>query len=791
MPRSRSRKKRSSRDTRSARVPDSLVLLELLEMSGTGDEDGAADPLLFDMFDRAAWSFHAGPDPWYTEQGSLSRDFARLRAREWFLLEFELPSGLTPAEEWILEREGEPGSAGRRRSVERFVNSECGVFDVEDIRADGLLRLVPSLGGDPVLARPIDRGAEMLRVFQSDLPQFGKGDTIVTRLYWLDDERAELSAGTDRIGAEAKAALLADPPNAKALRSALVLEALFGADAGRLLSVAGDVRFPRLVDELLAVLSDGTFRYRHLWRELEGEPDPVAVARQLLSELDQWTVVEQELLACGVAGAWLRRMEAAAGRTMTPATLERQRRDIEEHVRTILDVPGEPELRLAPDVPRLAMSLEDADEIAKLSTDPVEWVVDLRPDDGLGFDRISLSSSPYPRVCAVVEQDIDPFDALAQDEGEMAGKSAGGDEEDEELPVEVSQPGGRDEGLEEDLTEDDLDDLEEKALDDADGLGEEGTGDEAVPELIQKAPVREGEDEALVALTALVEGLLAGEEPLPRPRRIVFRQRRVAALLDETLRDAGLEVALRYLTGVVDAALDEGPDALEEDEDLEAQQAATGESDAVQALSDEERTLHQRLLDAARRSRNGLESLALETQEFDTAPVIITPAQPLEFPFATLEGEETRVLAFAVVTRPAVKGLTLDVFFVSPTAAAPLDFRGRDGQALLDPTDLVMMEIGDLEDIDPGHLDDMKAAGWPCGKEGSCVIAVRQRPDAAAAFLRGRELAVMAGVMEAVAALAEHADNGPGWEESLAVDVRVEPLGDVKAEWRAPWPPAE
>jgi hypothetical protein len=709
-----------------------LDLLTLVEEAG-GDEEDRGDATILDMFDRAAWSFHAGPDAWYLGPGSVSWHLARLRAREWFLLEFELTSGLTPAEEWIIEHEGEPGSGGERRAVERFVNSECGVFDVEDVGADGWLRLAPILGGDRIRARPIERGSEMVPGWVEGLPHFATGDTIAGRLYWLDDDRAELSAGTDRISAGAKASLAADPPAVQALRSGLVVETLFGADAARLLSATGDVRFPQLVAELLLALSDGTFDYWRLWSELEGESDPVALTRQMLAELNEWTVVEQVLLANAVAGAWLRRREATAGRAAAPATLERERHALEEHVRTVLDAPGDPELLLPSNTRRLAMSPEDRAEIAALRSDAIEWVVDVRHDDRVFSDRIRPVSEPYPLICAVVEQDVDPFDIVE-----------GGDE------------------------------------------GEAGDED-GEPQLIEEARVGAEDDETEVALELLVGALRGREEGLPRPQRIVFRQRRVAARLDETLRDAGFDVTLRYFSDVVDAAMLDLVDDEQED-DVRKRPVAGRPVDAGQRLSEEEQRLYRRLLTEGTRCREGLESLAATVPETDPAPIVVTPAQPVAFPFATLEGDESRVGSFAIVPRSRRGGVMVEVYFVPPAAGAALDFRGRDGEALLLRSDWVMLDVGEVGWMDAEHVRDMTAAGWPCGREGLCVVGVRQRPLASAAFLREAEIDVMAGVMEAVAALIERLDEDLLWEESGAVDVRVEPFGDAKVEWRAPWP---
>lgn len=797
MPRSRSRKKPSGRDSRSTRVPDSLILLHLLEKLDVFEADGqdaeiaqdgetANDLLLLDAFDRAAWSFHAGPDAWYLEAGSVSRELARLRAREWFLFEFELPSGLTAAEEWVLQREGEPGSGGERRAVERFVNSECGVFDVDEVRADGWLRLLPALGGDSILARPIERGGEMVPGPRTPLPVFKNGDTFVGRLYWLDEKRAELSAGADRISAEARESLLADPPGPSALRSGLVVESLFGADAGRLLSLAADVRFPRLVDDLLAALSDGTFDYRRLWRELENEADPVAVARQLLAELDEWTVVEQELLACGVVGAWLRRREARAGRPITPETFARERGMLEEHLRTVLDVPRQPELRLAADTPRMALPPEDEAEIAALPTDPTEWVVDVRRDDWPMIDRILPSASPFPLVCAFVEQDISAFDDVGG--GEEGGAGAADFPRDADADeFEGSTEPSDDDLDEDDLGEDDLgpDDLDEDEVEEGTGAEEEGA-----PRLIQKAPIGEGDNEAAVALRALADALLAGEAPLPRPRRIVFRQRHLAAVLAETLRDAGFDLALRYFTEVVDVAtMDVGPSEVDEAAgphlaDSGKRPAAAGQQEGAPGISEEERRLHQRLLQATERARSGLEGLASVTRESGTAPIIVAPAAPLEFPFATLEGQEDRVQAFAVVPRSGREGLAAEIFLLPPAVDPASRFAGGEGEALLDPIDRMTIELGDIEKLDERDVREMEAAGWPCAGQASCLLAVRQRPDAPRAFLRGRALDVAAGVMEAVAALTARVGDDAEWDEPAAVDTRVEPLGEAAVSWR-------
>ena len=136
-----------------------MELLDSLDHPDVDDNDDDAGWLLRDAFDRAAWSFHAGPGPRYAATGSLARNLARLRAREWFLFECELPSGLTAAEEWVADREDEPGSDWIRRAVRRFVNSECGLFDVLEVSPSGWLHLAPLPDGAPVRARTISTTA--------------------------------------------------------------------------------------------------------------------------------------------------------------------------------------------------------------------------------------------------------------------------------------------------------------------------------------------------------------------------------------------------------------------------------------------------------------------------------------------------------------------------------------------------------------------------------------------------------------------------------------------------------
>lgn len=795
MPRSRSRSRRNGprRRPRPALGRDSLVLLDLLDLfEEVGDEEGdegetMTQLVLLDAFGRASWSFHAGPDAWYFDPGSPSRHLARFRAREWFLFEFTLPSGETPAEEWLLERDGQPGSAAERRAIGRFLASECGVFDVEEVRADGWLRLAPVLGGAKVLARPIDRATEMLPPHVA-VPAFAQGDTIVTRLYRLDAERAEMSAGADRIGPEVKELLLSDPPGAAALRSGLVVESLFGADAGRLLAAAGDAAFPGLMDDLLDLLSDGSFDYERLWRELDGEADPVAVARQLLAELDEQTAVEQEMVACGVVGAWLRRRQASAGAAITPETVVLERHLLEQHVRTILDVPGDLELRLPAGARALAMAPEDRAHLAGLPVEPVQWVVDLRRDDRASLGSIRLSAEPYPRICAVVEQESEAFGIPGepgeagedQETGRLDERDAAGDEPDDEAEADDL-----------DLDDLDLDDLDEEELADLEGEGTEDLGDlsdEPGATLVEEAAVGEGEDEAEVALEVLVDALRGREEGQGRPERVLFRQRRVAALLGETLREVGLGVGLRYFSEAVDVAmlgddLTDGEEGTELAEEPEAEGEAAGHE--TRKLSSEEQRAAQRLAQAAQRALGLGEE---ETPREWEAPVLVTPAHPLEFHFVTLEGERRQLQSFAVVPVPQSEGRDVQVLFLPPSAGDPPDFRGREGEGVLDYTDRVTIETADTEDVAKKNLAHLRATGWPCGDAAMCTVAVRRRLDAPPVLLSGAVLDIVAAVVEAAGALLSQLDDDTPWQEARSIELRVEPLGEVTVTWRSPWP---
>ncbi|RPJ70511.1 MAG: hypothetical protein EHM24_15315 [Acidobacteria bacterium] len=793
MPRSRSRKKRGGRQARGARVSDSSILIDLLGLlDRAGFDATGADLVLLDAFERAAWSFHAGPGPGYAGPGSLEQNLAGLRAREWFLFEFELPSGLTAAEEWVLEREGEPGSAGDRRAVSRLVNGECGVFDVRDLRRDGSMILAPLPDGDPVTARTIERGFEMLPGSDAALPQFGPGDTIAGRLYWLDDNRAELSAGAGLVSPEARARLLADPSPRKELRSGLALEAILGADASMLLSAAADACYPSVVNNLLLALSDGTFEYRGLWRELEGEPDPVAVTRQLLLELDAWTGVEPELLAWAVAGAWLRRRGAAAGRALTPEALARERRALDSHVRTVLDVPAHaawPEPAAGTPV---EISSDDMASIADLEADEVEWIVDVRPADWRRPDSTAFSPSPFPLACAIVEQAITPFDGLeagARDENEEADE----DEDDEEAgdPWRGDQPRRSGSGradLGDNPHEEPLEDEEEDPFgdkldeDEPDDTGLEGA-DEGGPLLLHAAIVNEGEDEVEVVLDALVETLLA-EGRVARPRRIVFRQRALAARLGETLRDAGLDVALRHFTEAVDVAtMDVG---LEEEEEAKRHAGAANErADAgdVTPASELERRSYERLVDAARRAREGLDILASNGREEEEVAFRLALAQPLSFPFNTLEGVEDQVGSIAIVVDDLSADLSVRIHLAAPGAASRFDCHGPAGDLLIETGDTFVLEICDPADGDDDFPRLLREAGLGPPSDGSWVTPLRFRRDRPSAYLRGRELEVAAGVMEAAAAVAERVPEARR-EEPITEQTRVEPLGDVTVEWR-------
>jgi hypothetical protein len=187
MPRSRSRSKHGRRAARTPEKSDSLVLLDLLQMiEDDSYEDARPGELIGASFSRAAWTFHAGPPGHDEDPTSREWALARLRAREWYLFEFELESGLTPAEEWVLDLEGTPGTANRRRAVERLVNGQCGVFDVLEVGEDGRMVLAPLPDGETVSAWLIDDAYRMLEPTAPPLLQFQQGDTIAGRLFWRE-----------------------------------------------------------------------------------------------------------------------------------------------------------------------------------------------------------------------------------------------------------------------------------------------------------------------------------------------------------------------------------------------------------------------------------------------------------------------------------------------------------------------------------------------------------------------------------------------------------------------------
>lgn len=806
MPRSRSRKKRGRQD-RAPRVPDSSVLTHLLELLNLGGyTDELSDLLLLDAFERAAWSFYRGAGPRYADAGtgSLEHNLARLRAREWFLFELELPSGLTAAEEWVASREGEPGSGAERRAVTRFINGECGVFDVRDIRPDGWIFLSPLPNGDPVIARPIARGLDMLPGQESALPDFAPGETIAGRLYWLDDDRAELSAGTTLVSTAARARLLADPPRREELLSGLALEAALGADASTLLSSAAEPCFPSLVQQLLSALSDGTFDYRRLWRELEGEPDPIAVTRQLLWELDGWTEVEPELLARAVVGAWLRRREADAGRSLTPETLSRERRLLEDHVRTVLDVPAEPAWPEAAARTQVAMSDDDVASIAKLEADETEWVIDVMPADWGQPHVAAFSPAPFPLAVVIVEQPSSP-----SDDAEDTAAGAGEDEEDQDESANWNEGAGNagdedahdappvDEGdFVDELDEDELASDEFGA--DEWGESEWGAGgaldalDEEVPRLLHQEIIHEGGDEAAVALVALVR-MLRAEGRTTRPGGIIFRQRTLAARIGETLRDAGIDVALLHFSEATEAAILDAE--AEEDERSVAEHAKrhVGQADVpavavdVEPASEAERQAYGRLVAAARRARPGLEDLKANAGEQEEVAFLLTLAKPLQFPFSTLEGSDERVSSMAAVVDARSEELALRLHLAAPGAESRFECHGPDGELLVQTGDTLMIEIRDAGDDEEPFPDLLRRAGLGPPPDGPRVVATRFRFGTPPAFLRGEGLDLAAGIMEAAATLTERVgdEDEPafGEAEPFEFEANVEPLGRVRVEW--------
>ena len=790
MPRSRSRPPTGRRDRRRrpVRVSDATVLLELLAQLDRPaieldayeypDRDYDADFLLLDAFERAAWSFHAGPGPDYAGPGAPERALARLRAREWFLFEFELPSGLTAAEEWMAEREGEPGSAGKRRAVMRFLNSECGVFDVREARPDGAMLLVPLVGGEPVRARRIGSSEELVSGLDQALPSFEAGLTIAGRLYWRDDGAAELSAGACAVSAEARAQLLADPPPPAELLGGLALEAFLGADPSALLTRAADACFPNHLDALLFALSDGTFGYRRLCREVEGQPDPVQVARQLLWELDAWTDVEPELLAWAVAGGWLRRREAAAGRRLTADILARERRGLEDHVRSVLDTQAEPSWPAAAAGTALEIAGDETlTAIEELEVDEVEWIVDLRPRRVDIAPDGSLRPAPAPLACAIAEQRLDPLEGLEDgaftgprdtDQDDEDDESAGPDEE--EVRYGAGDPDEReDEALFPGEDDDPFGDQDEEGPDEDEAVGPDEDG----PLMLRDEVLEEGADEAKAALDTITETLLA-EGRTHRPEQVVFRQRAIAARLGDTLRDAGLNVALRYFDEAVEVAeLDGLP---EEDPFVEY--------DLEDHLTTEaERLAFDRLKAAAERAQDGLGLLASPLGGRDPVAVTVTLERPLVFPFTTLEGVEERVGSVGVVVQGDPGDVLLRLFFAAPSDTRRFECRGPVGELLIASGDTVEIAVGpapeDAFDRDIGAA----ALVPPEVPVPTVVVPVRLRHATSPAPLVGRGLEVAAGVMEAVAAAAERvAEDGPS--QAGALDLRVEPLGDVKIEWR-------
>ncbi len=577
------------------------------------------------------------------------------------------------------------------------------------------------------------------------------------------------------------------------LSSGLALEAFFGADAATLLSLASDPCYPVLVDDLLEALSDGTFEYRDLWRELEGERDPVAVTRQLLAELSAWTSVEPELLAWAVAGAWLRRREAAAGRSMTAGALARERRALEGHVRSVLDVPADLEGPVASPESRLHLPPAEMSRAAALHTDAVEWIVDVRHDWSRG-KALGFSASPYPLACFIVEQVITPFDDLAG----AARREPDDDEQDEYLddspPYDLEDAAEIDaiEMEEQDLFGDEDDEDDEEVID---GMEADGT-DEGEPRLLSSAAIGEGEDEAGVSLGALA-GIILETGRRTRPERIVFRQRGLAARLGDTLRDAGFDVTVRYFCEAVEltrldpeGALEAGGEAgvLETSvPDVGAGPGAGRDPDAgvERAASDDERRAYARLVDAARRSREPFESMRSIVAEHLDAPIILTLAQPLPFPVTTFEGADDDVVQFAVTASGEADRLTVWIYPAGPNRAGRFECERPGGGLLLGEGDVVVVEVTSATDDEEEEYPPLLwAAGLRAPEEGPWVVPMRYRRDAQPAFLRGRELEIVAGVMEAVAALLERQSETTGWEQPSAADLHVEPLGNVKVEWR-------
>jgi len=139
--------------------------------------------------------------------------------------------------------------------------------------------------------------------------------------------------------------------------------------------------------------------------------------------------------------------------------------------------------------------------------------------------------------------------------------------------------------------------------------------------------------------------------------------------------------------------------------------------------------------------------------------------------------------SIAIVVDDLSADLSVRIHLAAPGAASRFDCHGPAGDLLIETGDTFVLEICDPADGDDDFPRLLREAGLGPPSDGSWVTPLRFRRDRPSAYLRGRELEVAAGVMEAAAAVAERVPEASR-EEPITEQTRVEPLGDVTVEWR-------